>query len=86
VVDELTYRVRSNTGTAVFAGMPPGSFLVARLVPVGDEWLFSGNQAGLPASARPEVARMAAEYSRARPALVFRNPEKLRARLGAATR
>ncbi|MGH8900467.1 MAG: hypothetical protein ACRDYA_01990 [Egibacteraceae bacterium] len=78
LVDELTYQVHSNTGTAVFAQMPQGSFVVTRLVPVGDEWLFSGSQRVLPASARREIARLAAEFSTQRPALVFRNPEKLR--------
>lgn len=37
LVDELTYRVRSNAGTAVFRQMPRTSFLIARLVRVGDE-------------------------------------------------
>ena len=42
LVDELSYRVRSNMGPAVFRRMPPRSFLIARLVPVGDEWMLSG--------------------------------------------
>ncbi|MGH8906683.1 MAG: hypothetical protein ACRD0K_09240 [Egibacteraceae bacterium] len=78
LLDELTYRVHSNVGTAVFAQMPRRSFLLARLVPIGQEWLFSGTQRMLPSSARREVARVAAESCLQHPALVFRNPEKLR--------
>jgi hypothetical protein len=55
--------------------MPRRSFLVTRLLPVGDEWLFSGFQAVFAASKRPEVVRMAAESSLEMPSLVFRNPE-----------
>ncbi len=77
LIDELTYRVHSNTGTAVFAQMPRRSFVITRLVPVGQEWLFSGSQTVLPSSARRETARLAAELSLRCPALVFRNPEKL---------
>jgi hypothetical protein len=75
LIDELTYRARSNMGPAAFAGMPRRSFLFTRLLPVGDEWLFSGYQTVLPASARREVARMAAESSLEMSSLVFRNPE-----------
>ena len=34
LVDELIYRIRSNMGPGVFARMPGGSFLIARLGPV----------------------------------------------------
>ncbi len=75
LIDELTYRARSNMGTAAFAGMPRRSFLVTRLLPVGDEWLFSGYQTVFPASARSQMARVAAQTSLEAPSLVFRNPE-----------
>jgi hypothetical protein len=78
LIDELVYRVHSNAGTGVFTRMPPGSFVLTRLVPVGDEWLFSGGQSLYPSSARPQIARVAAELAMERPALVFRNPEKLK--------
>jgi len=52
--------------------------VITRLVPVGPEWLLSGSQSILPSSARHEVARVAAQLASERPALVFRNPEKLR--------
>jgi hypothetical protein len=34
LVDELTYRIHSNLGVGTFETMPPGSFLIVRLVPV----------------------------------------------------
>ena len=77
LVDELTYRVRSNVGPGVLAGMQPGSFLITRLVPVADEWLLSGISRTLPASERDAVYRRAADLASQHPALVFRNPEKL---------
>ena len=77
LVDELTYRVRSNMGPAVFTRMPPRSFLTGRLVPIGDEWLLSGVSNLLPRASRTEVYRMTAELAMQFPSLVFRNPEKL---------
>jgi hypothetical protein len=77
LIDDLTYRVRSNMGPAVFRQMPRRSFLVGRLVPIGDEWLLSGMTSVLPAASRADVYRMGTELSTRFPALVFRNPEKL---------
>ena len=77
LVDELTYRVRSNAGPKVLAGMRPGSFLITRLVPIGDEWLLSGISHTLPASSRDFAYQRAADIAAQHPALVFRNPEKL---------
>jgi hypothetical protein len=51
LVDELTYRVRSNMGPAVFRRMRPRSFLIARLVPVGDDWLLTATCLGVEVSA-----------------------------------
>ena len=45
LIDELTYRVHSNMGPSVFRPLKPGSFMIGRLVPVGAEWLISGNLA-----------------------------------------
>ncbi|HEY3080537.1 MAG TPA: hypothetical protein VGM69_11625 [Chloroflexota bacterium] len=67
LVDELTYRVRSNMGPGVFARLRPGSFLITRLVPVGDEWLMSGGAGTLPASARAAALRAAAEAAEREP-------------------
>jgi len=77
LVDELTYRVRSNRGPAALASMRRGMFLIARLVPIGEEWLLSGASMVLPAASRNEAYRLAAELAAKHPALVFRNPERL---------
>jgi len=77
LVDELTYRVRSNMGPAALAGMRPRSFLITRLVPIGEDWLLSGISSILPSRDRAEVYRLAAELATRRLALMFRNPEKL---------
>jgi hypothetical protein len=77
LVDDLTYRAHANVGPAIFRQMPRGSFLVARLVPLGDEWLLSGASTLLPAAGRAEVYQMAVELSTRFPAMVFRNPDKL---------
>ncbi len=42
LVDELTCRVRSNMGGEVFRVLRPRSYMIARLVPLGGEWLVSG--------------------------------------------
>jgi hypothetical protein len=77
LVDDLTYRVRANTGPAAFRQMPRRSFLSARLIPIGDEWLLSGATSVLPAMAQADVYGVAAELATRFPHLVFRNPEKL---------
>ena len=77
LVDELTYRVRSNRGPAALAPMRRGTFLIARLVPIGEEWLLSGASTVLPKASRDEAYRLAAKLATEHPALVFRNPERL---------
>jgi hypothetical protein len=77
LIDELTYRMRSNRGHMVFGAMPKGHFMVGRLVPIGDEWMLSGAQNLLPGSALKPILGMATKLSLGRPELVFRNPEKL---------
>jgi hypothetical protein len=77
LVDELSYRVHSNMGPAVFSRMPRRSFLVTRLVPIGDEWLLSGATSVLPAASSAEAHRTAAEIAVRHPALAFRDPERL---------
>lgn len=77
LVDGLTYRVRSNMGPAALATVRPGSFLIARLLPVGDQWLLSGVASMLPAGSRVEAGQVAEELLARRPELVFRNPERL---------
>jgi hypothetical protein len=55
LLDDLTYRVRSNMGSSVFRQMRPGSILITRLVPFGNEWLMSGISEMLPAAHRQDV-------------------------------
>ncbi|MEU4564326.1 hypothetical protein AB0F72_38590 [Actinoplanes sp. NPDC023936] len=76
LVDDLTYRVRSNMGPAVFRQMPRRSFIIARLVAVGDEWMLSGPVQMLRASERDFAYQLALDMSLRTPAAVFRNPEK----------
>lgn len=77
LVDELTYRARANVGPSFFRQMPPGSFVVCRLVPLADEWVFSGSALPLDKSQRPRVMLMAYQFIHANPEAMFRNPEKL---------
>jgi hypothetical protein len=77
LVDELTYRVRSNMGPAVFRRMPRRSFLITRLVPVGDEWMLSGPTSVLRPAERDVAYRLALTMALRTPEAVFRNPEKL---------
>ena len=78
LVDDLTYRTRSNLGKAGPPKVGIGSFLLTRLVPIGDEWLFSGIASTYPPSLRHEMYRAAVELTLMRPAFAFRNPEKLK--------
>jgi hypothetical protein len=78
LVDELTYRVRSNMGTGVLGQLRPGSFFIGRLVPLGGIWLVSGNLATYPGKAREALYETAAEMAKEHPQLAFRNPDRLR--------
>jgi len=77
LVDELTYRVRSNMGPGIFRRTPRGSFIIARLVAVGDEWMLSGPINLLRAAERGIAYRLAMDMALRTPEAVFRNPEKL---------
>jgi hypothetical protein len=77
LVDELTYRVYSNMGTGVFQPLESGGFVIARLMPVGPEWLISGNFACYPKSDRAAIHRTACEMAMRHPKWAFRNPDKL---------
>jgi hypothetical protein len=79
LVDELTYRLRSNAGTSVFRRMPSRSFLITRVVAVGDEWMLSGPTSVLRPAERDAAYRLALEISLRSPEAVYRNPEKLAA-------
>ena len=77
LVDELTYRVYSNMGPGVFQPLESGGFVIGRLVPVGPEWLISGNFACYPKSDRVAIHRTACEMAMRYPKWAFRNPDKL---------
>ncbi|MEU4645566.1 hypothetical protein [Micromonospora sp. NPDC023814] len=77
LVDELTYRVRSNMGPTVFRRSPRRSFLIARLVAVGEEWMISGPMSVWRAQECDVAYEMALEMSLRAPEAVYRNPEKL---------
>jgi hypothetical protein len=77
LIDELTYRVYSNMGPGVFQPVESGGFVIGRLVPVGPEWLISGNFACYPKSDSVAIHRTACEMAMLHPKLAFRNPDKL---------
>jgi hypothetical protein len=77
LIDELTYRMHSNMGPSVFRPLEYGGFLIGRLVPVGSEWLISGNFACYPKSDRAAIGRIACEIAMRHPKRAFRNPDKL---------
>jgi hypothetical protein len=77
VLDELTYRTRSNMGGRVFRRLKKGMFLIGRIVPLGDGWLVSGHMALFAAEMRDQMLAIAAEQAMRRPEAVFRNPAKL---------
>ncbi|WP_026257218.1 hypothetical protein [Actinopolymorpha alba] len=77
LVDELTYRVRSNRGSSMFRQMPRRSFLITRLVAVGDEWMLSGPTNVIRRANRDFAYKLALEMSVRNPEAVYRNPEKL---------
>jgi hypothetical protein len=77
VIDDLEYRIHAYVGPVIFDNSPPGSFLVTRVVPVGDEWLISGQPLSLPAEQRDVILKIAADAATRHPELVFRNAERL---------
>ena len=77
LVDELTYRVRSNKGPELLKRLPPGTIVWARVVPLGNDWLLSGALNSAPPEDRREMCRAAAELANTCPTAVFRNPDKL---------
>jgi hypothetical protein len=77
LVDELTYRVRSNKGPQLLKQLAPELILCARVVPVGGDWLLSGALTATPPEGRREMYRTAATVARTCPAAVFRNPDKV---------
>ncbi len=77
LVDELTYRTRSNMGISAFRTLKKDMFLIGRLVPLGADWMLSGNPAAFRSRDRDLMLRQAAELAMRSPEAVFRNPAKL---------
>jgi hypothetical protein len=77
LIDDLSYRIRSNAGPAALEQMPPGSFVVGRVVPILDDWLLSGMQATVPADRAEQMHDLAAKTILEHPRLMFRNPQRL---------
>ncbi len=76
-IDDLTYRARSNMGRKAFASIKPGMFVIVRLVPLGEDWLVSGNLLAFPREERDRLLAEAAQFAMRSPEAVFRNPDKL---------
>jgi hypothetical protein len=77
LMDELTYRARSNLGPRAFRPLKKRMIVIGRLVPLGDDWMVSGNPAAFPAAVREMMLVAAAKQALAHPEAVFRNPAKL---------
>jgi hypothetical protein len=77
LADELVYRVHSTVEEFPFERVPSGWFLLTRLMPVEDEWVFSGAARPLPPEARRDVLRTVGMMIAANPRLPFRNPQLL---------
>ena len=77
LVDDLTYRTLATTGPSVFRRMPRRSFLLTRVVPLGDEWMFSGPTTVLRPADRDIACRLALEMTLRSPETAYRNPERL---------
>ena len=77
VLDELTYRARSNMGRTALKPLKKGMILVGRLVRAGDDWMVSGHLSAYPASERDAMLAVAAEQALRHPEMVLRNPDKL---------
>jgi hypothetical protein len=77
LIDELTYRTRSNLGRKAFKPIKKGMILIGRVVRAGDNWMISGNPSAFPATIRNQMLAAAAEHAMRNPEAVFRNPAKL---------
>jgi len=78
LVDQLTYPVRSNMGGEVFRVFRPRSYMIARFVPIGSEWLVSGVIHPIERGRRKVAYTIAAELAVTCPEMLFRNPTLLK--------
>lgn len=77
LLDEMEYIVRSNSGLKTMNAAKEGMFIVTRMLPIEDYWMFSGPQNLIAARERPKVLLEAAKLASRRPELIMRNPQKL---------
>ncbi|MEU5941465.1 hypothetical protein ABZ807_20290 [Micromonospora sp. NPDC047548] len=77
VVDDLPYRIRTNTDGPIFDRMPPGSYIGSRIVPVHSDWLLSGTTALYSAQGQAGAYSTAVRLAAEQPALVFHNPQRV---------
>ena len=78
LIDELSYETYSTMGTAVTKQMPVGSYVQARIVPVGTVWTISGHVSLYSKRDSRVVGALVAELVQLDPKAAFRNPEKLK--------
>lgn len=77
MVDELTYRVRSNMDAEGIERIPVGGVMIGNIVPVDGEWMMSGSHQSYEADALDEMRDVAAQMAMQSPDKAFRNKEKL---------
>lgn len=77
LIDDLRYRIHSNRGPAGLRGMRRRWFIVARLVPLGDDWLLTGSVGLYKPKETDLVYGLASQLALSAPELAFRNPELL---------
>ena len=77
LVDELSYQTYSNTGPSFAESLERGMYLFARLVPLENDWLFSGGVIPIPAEKEDAAYDVALRMAQTMPRVVFQNPAKL---------
>jgi len=76
VIDELSYEVYSTLGAAAISGASRGSYVLTRVLPVGDSWILSGIQRLFGKRDRRIVGALLAGLIENDPTGAFRNPVK----------
>lgn len=64
LMDESEYIVTSNKGTEVLGKFLPGHFVITRLVPLDEFYLFSGGQAVFPPEAKEQIKEVALKMAK----------------------
>ena len=76
VIDELRYDVYSTMGAAAISGASRGSYVLTRVLPVGDSWILSGIQGLLGRRDNMIVGTLLAGLIENDPTGAYRNPAK----------